>query len=182
MTLPSTSAILDPKPVLEAGGLQPGMSAADFGCGTLGHFVFAASRIVGDGGKVYAVDIMKSCLAAVESRMKLENVGNVVTIWADIERYGATKIPDNALDVGLVVNNIFLAKDRLGLMKECSRMVKKGGRVVVVEWKPGVKGLGPEDSRRVPPEEALRLAAQAGLTLERQFEPGPYHYGFVCLK
>lgn len=46
----------DPKRVLESTALARGMNVADYGCGP-GSFAIPAAQIVGDGGKVYAIDI-----------------------------------------------------------------------------------------------------------------------------
>jgi len=59
MILPSGRALLDPNKILKEAGLADCQTYADFGCGTLGHFVIPASIIVGEQGKVYALDILK---------------------------------------------------------------------------------------------------------------------------
>ena len=47
---------LNPQKIVEQLALQPGMQAADFGCGA-GDFVVSAAEIVGAEGKVSAIDI-----------------------------------------------------------------------------------------------------------------------------
>jgi hypothetical protein len=61
-------------------------------------------------------------------------------------------------------------------------MVKGGGKLIVVDWKPSGVSFGPEPATRVSAEEAKKLAATAGLILEKEFSPGKYHYGFVYRK
>ena len=181
MALPSASELLNPVNLLTEAGIRSGMTVADFGCGTLGHFVFAASKLVGESGKVFAVDIMKSVLAGVVSRMKLENVVNIETVWGDIESMNGVKIPDGTLDIALLVNNMFLAKQKDMLVKETARTVKKGGKLVLVDWKPSGT-VGPDPASRVDAETSKKLALDAGLTLEKEFVPGPYHYGYIFVK
>ena len=62
----SGNELINPFKVLERAGLQSGWSVADLGCGALGHFVFPAAQLVGGNGKVYAVDIQKTALKAIE--------------------------------------------------------------------------------------------------------------------
>ncbi|MBI4458400.1 methyltransferase domain-containing protein [Candidatus Uhrbacteria bacterium] len=181
MASPSASELLNPVNLLQEAGIRAGMSVADFGCGTLGHFVFAAAKLVGPEGKVYAVDILKSVLAGVESRMKLEGVTNISTIWGDIERLNGVKLADGALDIALLVNNMFLAKDKGMLVKETARTVKSGGRLVLVDWKPA-GAVGPDPASRVEAEVSKKFGLDAGLTLEKEFVPGPYHYGYIFVK
>lgn len=180
--LPTGKELIDPFKVLEDGGVRQDMAVADFGCGTLGHYVFPAAKLVGPGGKVYAVDILKSVLSGVESRGKMESAGNVETVWGDLERPGGVRLPDGAVDVGLIINNLFLSTQRPALVKECARLVKPGGTLVVVDWKPAGASFGPPSASRVPAEEAKQLALAAGLTVERDITPGQYHYGFICKK
>ena len=118
------SELVNPVKLLEDAGITNGMRVADFGCGTLGHYVFPAARLVGDEGVVYAVDILKSVLAGVNSRLKLEGLSNVETIWGDLERDNGVKIESGSLDMGLLINNLFLSKMQEEMMRECVRMVK----------------------------------------------------------
>lgn len=181
--IPTGNELIDPFRLLKEAGLREGMNIADFGCGTLGHYVFPAARIVGDDGKVYAVDILKSVLSGVHSRQKLEGATNVETVWGDLERDDGVRIATDSLDMGLLINNLFLSKMQEQMMKECVRMVKPGGIMVIADWKVVVaKGFGPDESTRVPVEDAKRLAAGAGLIVEKDLDPGKYHYGFTCKK
>ena len=180
--IPTGKELIDPFKVLEEAGIRDGMKVADFGCGTLGHYVFAASKLVGNGGKVYAVDILKSVLNGVESMIKIEHVTNVETVWGDLERLNGVKIPDGELDIGMLINNLYLSKQQDMLVKECSRMVKSGGTFVLVDWKPSGATFGPDPKTRVGAEAALKLGTDAGLQLVKEIVPGPYHYGFILRK
>ena len=148
------------------------------GCGTQGHFVFAASRIVGPGGIVYGVDILKSALAVVESQTKLQGVQNVHPVWSDIEVYGATKIDDASLDLVMLVNNL----PKEAMFREALRLVKPGGKLLVVDWKLSAAPFGPPSKDRISPETMKQLAKTMGLRLENEFEAGEYHYGLVFIK
>lgn len=181
--IPTGKELIDPFALLEEAGIAKGMKVADFGCGTLGHYVFPAARLVGDEGKVYAVDILKSVLSGIESRMKMEGTTNVETLWGDLEREHGVRIDDGALDMGLLINNLFLSRQKEKMIEECVRMVRKGGAFVIADWKAGgAAGFGPEPATRVPRDEAKRLAAAAGLIIEKDLDPGKYHYGFLCRK
>ncbi len=179
--IPTGKELIDPFKLLEDAGIRPGMKVADFGCGTLGHYVFPAAKLVGTAGKVYAIDILKSVLGGIESRMKLEGAHNVEMVWGDLERMGGIGLPDGLLDMGLLINNLFLSKQKDVMVKECVRMVKSGGAFVVVDWKPA-GGFGPDPAARVSPDDAKKLALDAGLQYQKDLSPGPYHYGFLFTK
>ena len=180
--IPTGKELIDPFKVLVAAGIQPGMSMADFGCGTLGHYVFVAARLVGPEGRVYAIDILTSVLESITGRMKMENVTNVVPLRGDIEREHGVNIPDNSVNIGLLSNNLFMSKQQAVMIQECARTIKPGGKFIVIDWKPTGSPFGPEFSSRVKPEDARRLVEGVGLKFEKEIVPGEYHYGFVFTK
>jgi len=180
--IPTGKEMIDPFQLLEEAGVRAGMKVADFGCGTIGHYVFPAARLVGPEGRVYAVDILKSVLNGIASRIKMESAANVETIWGDLERPKGISLADGSVDVGLVINNLFMSKQREVLVKECARMVRHGGRLVLVDWKPTGVAFGPEQATRLGPEEGRKIAETAKLVFERQFTPGKYHWGLIFTK
>lgn len=180
--LPTGTQLIDPVKVLEAGRIHEGQTVADFGCGALGHLVFPAARMVGAGGTVYAVDIMKSVLQSIESRKEIEGTPQVKAVWGDIERPRGLKIPDGSVNLTLVVNNLFLAKDKMGVGREAWRVLKSFGVLVVVDWKSTKTPFGPSVGERVEKEQAKILMLTAGFRFVNEFEPGPYHYGLVFEK
>lgn len=174
--------LLDPYHVLNQIGLGQGMKIADLGCGAAGHFVIPAGKIVGDSGKVYAVDLLKSVLDAVESRAKMEEVSNIETVWSNLEIYGATDIPAGSLDFALLANTLFQIQKKNEVFREAVRLVKKGGKVVVVEWGLGEAPLGPPPANRLSEDAVRAMARENGLTEVKEFKAGPYHYGLVFSK
>lgn len=174
--------LLDPNKILSQVEIREGMQIADFGCGALGHFVIAASGLVGNAGKVYCVDIQKSALQAFESNMKLAGVTNAVPLWGDIERPRGVQIPDAVLDVVLLINNLFMARDKMLMGRESLRALKSGGKLIVVDWKITGAPLGPPPTQRVSQEQAKLAMQAAGFRGVHAFEAGPYHYGLVFEK
>ncbi|MFH2062702.1 MAG: methyltransferase domain-containing protein [bacterium] len=180
--IPTGRELIDPFRVLEESGIRSGMTVADFGCGTLGHYVFPAAQLVGPEGRVLAVDILKSVLEGIESRRKIEGATNVETVWGDIERENGVRIGDGSVDLGLLINNLFMSRQREAMVRECVRSLRPGGRLVVIDWKPAGVNFGPASEQRVMPAEARRLVEASGLQFEREFSPGKYHYGLIGLK
>ncbi len=174
--------LLDPYFILEQIELGAGMKMADLGCGAAGHFVIPGARIVGASGKVYAVDLLKSVLEAVKSRAKLEGVGNIETVWSNLEIYGATDIAPGSLDVALLVNTLFQIKKRDEVFREAVRLAKSGGKVAVVEWGLGEAPMGPPPAMRLSKDAVRELARNNGLAEVKEFKAGPYHYGLIFKK
>lgn len=175
----SGTELINPFKVLEQVGIEPGWHVADLGCGAIGHFVFPAAQLVGGQGKVYAVDIQKDVLRAIEKTAKIEQVWNVYPVWSDIDVVNAARIPSGSLDLTLVVNNLFLSQNREGLMRESLRLTKPGGRILVIEWKKEKTAIGPPLENRLDEKEALSIFRNMDLKLVRQFEAGDCHYALL---
>lgn len=179
----ATIRLLNPQTLLEKElGLQFGHQIADLGCGGAGYFTLPAARLVGSRGKVYAVDILKSALEGVGSKAKLDNLLNIETVWSDIERVGATKIPASTLDDVLLINIMFQSRKNEHIMKEAHRLLKQEGKLLVVDWKVEPTPFGPPQDNRLSPQAVSTLGTKVGFSVEKEFEAGPYHYGFVLVK
>lgn len=175
----SGTELINPFKVLERVGIRERMNVADLGCGALGHFVFPAAQLVGPKGHVYAVDIVRDVLEMVSRKAKEDRFDNVTGVWSDIDVYRATRIPEGELDLTLLVNNLFLSQNRPHLVKEMARLTKRGGRVVIIEWKTTATPLGPPSDRRITKEEATALMRIPEFSLMEEFEAGPHHYGLL---
>lgn len=176
------NVLLDVNFILNKVQVSDSMKVADLGCGASGHFVFPAAKIVGKRGVIYAVDILKTILETIDRRIKQENLENVKTIWSNLEIFGATKIEVGSLDIAMLNNTLYQSHKRAEILRETIRMLKKGGKLIVVEWKSIASPIGPPIEERVKID-LLRAGAQKlGLKIEDEFEAGQYHYGIIFNK
>lgn len=155
------------------------MRYADFGCGPLGHFVFPAADIVGAEGHVYAVDILKSSLSAIESRQRIEAKPNLTLVWGDFERPSGVNIPEHSLDMISVVNIIPVLLRSPSALAEIQRLLKQTGVLLLVDWKREKSAVGPPLEKRVSAEEAELVLTKAGFSLKHIFDAGPFHWAQV---
>jgi len=114
----------------------------------------------------YAMDILKDILESISGRAKSEGYHNIQTVWTDIEKFEATPIPAGTLDVGFFVNSLYMIKDRIGALKEASRLLRDGGFLVVVDWTKKLGPLGPApdemlDQKLFISEETVRTHAKS---------------------
>lgn len=172
------AAFLNPEQIIAQIKLAPGSHIADLGCGT-GYMSFAACRAVGSKGRVYAVDVQKAVLAQVKKEARMEGIENIVVVWSDLEVVGAAQIPPVSLDAVLLVNILFLVKDKSAVFSEAQRLLKPDGTLLVVEWTPGITAIGPPQQSRVPLEVSEELALKAGFVRQSEIKAGAYHYGLV---
>ena len=59
--------------------VKPGMTALDFGCG-MGMFAIAMAKLVGNEGRVIAVDLQPRMLDVVQNRARKADVGDRIRV------------------------------------------------------------------------------------------------------
>jgi len=174
--------LMDPVQILkDVVHLDYGSKVADLGCGAMAYFTLAAAKMVGNNGLVYAVDIQREVLSAVESRAKLEDLPNIKTVWSNLEIVGATKVPEG-MDFCFLVTTLFQNENYLQIIKESVRLLGESGKLVVVEWLPQRTAIGPDVSKRITADTIKQHATSLGLKVEQEFSAGPYHYGLIFSK
>lgn len=178
----SGNELINPFKVMERAGIAPGQEVADLGCGALGHFVFPAAQMVGGDGRVYAVDIDKQALKAIERTAKFEQFWNVFPIWSDIEVLHATRVRGASLDLTILANNLYLCRNRTGAVAEAIRLTRPGGRILVIEWQACKTVIGPAEEHRLSPEDAKAHFMAPEVELIDEFEAGDCHYALVYRK
>lgn len=174
--------LLRPEDLLKRAGVEYKMTVADLGCGATGFFTFVAADIVGEDGRVYAVDVLKSVLASIASKAKQDGVQNVHIVWSNLEVYGATKIKDASCDIAFLVNVMFQSTEHEKILREAARMVKIGGRIFIVDWKRSGSPLGPPMTSRLNPQKIRETMREIGFREIDAFEAGQYHFGLVFEK
>jgi len=176
---PGGHIFLDPKQILHDVGVVPGMKIADFGCGS-GYFVIPAAQIVGDQGTVFGVDVLKDALSSLNSKSKIFNLSNIMTVWANVEIYGASRgIHDHKLDMVLLVQLLSQTNKMDEVFKEVDRTLSHdGGKVLVVDWKTNKFILGP-DKELLNKQDIINAAQRHRIILDHEFNPGSYHFGLV---
>jgi ubiquinone/menaquinone biosynthesis C-methylase UbiE len=159
-------------------GLVAGNHVADFGAGT-GHYSFAAARVVGSEGRVYAIDIQKDLLDRVHQEAEQRGFRNVHVLWGDTETVGGSKLKVDAVDAVIASNILFQVENKSGFVHEVKRVLKKGGKVMVVDWSESFAGLGPTSQQVVTEDIVRTLFENNGFALEKTFDGGAHHYGMV---
>ncbi len=159
-------------------GLREGDHVADLGAGS-GFYAAAAGAVVGTSGQVYAVEVQKDMLGRVDQDMKDKGVHNVKVVWGDIEHPGGTRLRENSIDAALVCNVLFQIENLAGLVEETKRILKPGGRVLVIDWMESFGQMGPHPDQVVTVTKAKELFDRAGFVFEKDILAGAHHYGFV---
>jgi ubiquinone/menaquinone biosynthesis C-methylase UbiE len=144
------------------------MKIADFGAGS-GHLALACSPHVGHTGHVYAIEVQKELVLRLESELKSKSVRNVSCIWGDIEKSGGSKLASASVDVVIISNVLFQAEDKIGVVDEAKRVLKKRGRVLVIE----------QNTRELSPKRVEELFTKRGFTFVENIMPSEKSYGII---
>jgi ubiquinone/menaquinone biosynthesis C-methylase UbiE len=107
-------------------GIQPGMTIVDYGCGP-GRYAVEFSRLVGESGKVYAVDLLALAMEETEKRLRKNRLKNVTLKLAQDYDSG---IPKGAADVICAVD-MFHHVDPVKFLQEADRIAKPEGLLIL---------------------------------------------------
>jgi ubiquinone/menaquinone biosynthesis C-methylase UbiE len=108
-------------------GISAGMTVVDYGCGP-GRYTVNFAKLVGEEGKVYALDIHELAIETVEKRASKRAVKNVQPVL--IEGYSST-LPDETADVVCAIDMFFIIKNPTAFLGELKRITKKNGILVI---------------------------------------------------
>lgn len=172
---------INPRLIVESLEIGAGMVIGDFGCGT-GYFTFPLAQKVGQSGKVFALDILKDKLEAIESEAKILGLSNVVAKRANLEATGGSKLEDNSLDWIFLVNMLFQNSNKEIIIKEAVRVLKSGGKILIVEWNADDSSMGPADNLRISKTEISDLAQSNNLAMLRELKISDFHFGLIFEK
>ncbi|MFH1781835.1 MAG: methyltransferase domain-containing protein [Patescibacteria group bacterium] len=178
------TVIINIPDILRRCNLRPGQIVADLGTGREGRFALAAGKVVGEYGKVYALDISKTLLPSIETKATMLGINNINTVWTDLEQVGASRdsIPDKSVDLAVVATILYQSKKQDKILEEGIRMMKDGAYMAVVDWITESTPFGPPTEIRVEPEKVIEICTQHGLILREEFPAGQYHYALIFQK
>lgn len=168
----------DPKSNVLQLGLRDGMRIADLGSGT-GHYTLAAAAAVGNDGRVYAIDVHEEMLKHVKDAAHEKGIRNIETVWGNIEKPGGTKLRDHSLDAAVLSNTLFQVDQKPQMLKEILRILKPGGKLLVIDWAGAYGGMGPKPGHVVSESAAEELFITGGFHKQKDFRAGPHHYAIV---
>ena len=172
----------DPLTNLRQLKLTSGMTVVDFGAGS-GAYTLPVAGLVAPEGKVYAVEIQKDLLETIQKSAEAEKlVDNIQLIWGDIEQQGGVGLTDNLADAIIISNVLFQAQSMYTLALEAKRILKPGGKILIIDWSESFAGVGPAEADVIKPEEIKKTFGSAGLPFVSEFSAGEHHYGLIFSK
>jgi ubiquinone/menaquinone biosynthesis C-methylase UbiE len=108
--------------ILEEVGIKLGFHVLDYGCGP-GSYIIPLAELVGESGKIYALDIHPLAIQRVQSIAEKKQLTNVEITRSDCK----TGLSDNSVDVVLLYDTFHTLGDPNGVLKELHRILKPNG-------------------------------------------------------
>jgi ubiquinone/menaquinone biosynthesis C-methylase UbiE len=112
---------------LDRFGIRQGFYVVDVGCGP-GSYIARASQLVGDRGKVYAVDVHPLAIRSIEKKSKQEKLHNVVPI---LSTGYPVDIESRSVDVIYALDMFHHIKDTNRFFSELHRILKQNGSLFI---------------------------------------------------
>lgn len=145
LTLACSYLFMNARKQLLKSGVKEGQTVLDYGCGP-GFYTIPAAEIVGDKGKVYALDIHTLAIQSVRRKANKTGMANIATIISSKD----TGLPDRSVDVSLVYDAIHMIKDREPLIRELHRVTKPNGILSIT-------------AEHIKTEDIIKIAEKDGL-------------------
>ncbi len=171
----------DPKRVVKEFMVREGSTVADLGVG-YGYYAYALSEAVGEQGKVFAVDIQKDMLERLKKESDEKGIKNIEIIWGDVEIVGGTKLRAESVDAAIIINVLFQVESKAGLVSEAARILKVGGKLLVVDWTESFGSMGPQPEMVVDESTARQIFETNKFEFQKNINAGEHHYGLVFTK
>ena len=172
---PDRDAWQQPGRIMDALGIADGSTVADIGAGA-GWFSIRLARRVGPNGLVFAEDVQREMIDAIERRVRREGLRNVRLVLGRDDDPG---LPAGRLDAVLMVDAYYEVQDRVSLLSRVRAALKPNGRVGIVDFRKDGGGPGPDLEQRIDPDVVIRDATGAGLRFLAHETFLPYQYLLV---
>jgi ubiquinone/menaquinone biosynthesis C-methylase UbiE len=172
---PERAAWQMPDQVVAALGLRAGHVIADVGAGP-GYFSLRLARAVGQQGRVFAVDVEPAMLTVLRERLAAQRSERITPVLG---------LPDDPLlpaascDRVLSVNAYHHYHDRPAALRRMARLLRRGGRLAVIDFHKRESPMGPPVGERVSREQLLAECKRAGLRVAEELTFLPEQYFFL---
>jgi ubiquinone/menaquinone biosynthesis C-methylase UbiE len=169
--------MLNPEETIKPLLLRDDSKVADLGAGS-GVFTLAATKFLYTG-KVYAVDVQRGLLPLIASKIDSDHQKNVEIVWGNVEEPGGTKLKSGSIDAVIFANMLFQISRKDIAIEEIKRILKEGGKLLVVDWTGSFGNMGPREEDIVSKGSARDLFEKNGFVFVTDTPAGDYHYGMI---
>ncbi|MEO0072438.1 MAG: methyltransferase domain-containing protein [candidate division WOR-3 bacterium] len=154
-----------PKEILKGLNLKPGDLVADIGSGS-GYYAIEFARLVGETGKVYALDTNEKFLDYVKERAVKEGVGNVYPIKVNAFELN---LPEN-VDLFFLRNVYHHLPEPIKYFVNVRRFLKPHGRIAIIERTKPKRRLFSRQTHATPESVIVEHLIRSGFVISNRFD------------
>ncbi len=169
---PERDAWQRPAELIAALELQAGSTVADIGAGT-GYFNPHLAAAVGPEGKVIAIDVEQTLVDHMNARALTEQTRQVE---ARLGAFADPGLKPGEADVVMLVDTYHHIDGRRDYFRRLATTLRPGGRLVIVDFRPGELPVGPPAGHKLPAEVVRSELAAAGYTHTASLDVLPHQY------
>jgi len=165
---------LPPAEILGWLELRPGITVADIGAGT-GYFAIPIAQAIAPGGRVFAVDLQPELLEILRGKLARPDApANIVLLQGTAS---STGLAEGNCDLALLANVWHELDDHPAALAELARILKRGGRIAVLDWRPDAeRPPGPPLEHRLPACKVQQFFQDHGKRVDMVRNVGQYSY------
>lgn len=153
-------------------GLKPGQTACDLGAGN-GYHTLMMAAIVGEAGKVVAVDIQQEMLTMLLERATKKDIHNVETVLGELHD---PNLPEDAFDLVLVVDAYHEFSHPEHMLRAVRKSLKPTGRLVLVEFRMEDPDVPIKTLHKMSKEQIMNELPPNGFKLVHEFDELPWQH------
>ncbi len=165
----------NPEQILNSIGLKSGLKFIDIGCG-IGFFTIPAAKIVGNEGRVYALDINEEAIGILRKRVENEGLNNLTLQVGKAEEITFCNYCADIIFFGINLHDFANPKK---VLINAKRMLKSQGRLIDLDWKKELMKIGPPMNIRFDKQKAMDLIKEANFEIET-IKNLKYHYLIIA--
>lgn len=167
---------------IERLALRPGMEVADVGCGP-GYYSFKFSDIVGEEGRVYAIETNPRHLEYLDEYVSENKIKNVIVTKSSFEGIGLSKeIKVDIVYICSLYHNVYAAftdAERDSFVGSIRNALRDGGRLIIVDNDLVTEGELPYHGPYVNKDMIVSQLYYYGFSLVDSFQFTPQRYGLI---
>jgi ubiquinone/menaquinone biosynthesis C-methylase UbiE len=158
--------------LLKALKIKPGQIACDLGCGN-GFYSLKLARLVGERGKVIAVDIQREMLELLKDAAAAEKMNNIETVLGTVVD---PKLPAASLDLVLLVDVYHEFSHPEQMLAAIRRSLKPTGRVALAEFRAEDPLVPIKPLHKMSKRQIMKEFRPNGFKLVEEFDELPWQH------
>jgi ubiquinone/menaquinone biosynthesis C-methylase UbiE len=162
----------DCETMLAALDVKPGETVCDMGCGN-GFYSLELARLVGEEGKVLAVDIQREMLQMLKERAANERITNIELIHGTVVD---PKLPEASVDLMLMVDVYHEFSHPEQMLAAIRKSLKPDGRVALVEFRAEDPNVPIKPLHKMSKDQIMKEFPPNGFKLVKEFDDLPWQH------